>query len=328
MRRALLAVGLGVVVGACGASPAGGTGVIPGGDDDDTTTDAPPDAPPGYVELIGRDWTINPGHDFYECRKIQITQDMWISSFKTEAPQGTHHQIVTVSDDATGLGDTDCAAGILDPKMVYAGGVDTGELVLPDGVAVHVKAGQYLNLNIHLFDTTDVPISGHSGVLAKTIDVAAVVHEADMTFAGTTNLNKTGVGNLHNAPGVPHDSQQHIYYGGCAVPAGDDWNVIAMWPHMHEIGNHMTLRINGGLVFDQSYDFENQSVYMMPPSMVLHPNDQITVGCTYFNDTPNHLNTGTNPVPWGDGADAEMCYLGLYRWPVVDTQTVYSCVSN
>lgn len=334
MRRAFLAVGVvGVLVGACGASSMSGPGIIHGDDDDDGTTDAPPDTtPPGFVEIIGRDWSINPGHDFYECRKILVEQEMWISSFKTLSPQGTHHQIMTVSDNGDALGDSDCNAGILDPKMVYAGGIETGDLTLPDGVAVHIKAGQYLSLNIHLFDTTDGPISGHSGVLAKTIAAADVVHEADMTFAGTTNLNKTGVGNgtsIPRPPGVPHDNQTHIYYGGCTVPAGEDWNVFALWPHMHEIGNRMSLRINGGLpLFDQAYDFENQQILPPPSALVLHPGDQVTVGCSYLNDTPNHTNTGTQPVAWGDGANAEMCYLGMYRWPVVDTTSIYSCVSN
>ncbi|HEV7554662.1 MAG TPA: hypothetical protein VGO00_04350, partial [Kofleriaceae bacterium] len=112
MRRASVVVA--VVLLGCGG---GGEATIDGSGGDD---DAPPDStiPPGFTELIGRDFQVGVGAtDTYLCRKILVDHEMWISAFRTMSPLGTHHQIITISDDATDLGDYPCSAGVLDPKM-------------------------------------------------------------------------------------------------------------------------------------------------------------------------------------------------------------------
>jgi hypothetical protein len=277
--------------------------------------DAPPDAsiPPGFTELIGRDFGVGVGAtDTYLCRKIQVDHDMWISAFRTMSPLGTHHQIITVSDNATDLGDYPCSAGVLDPKMLYAGGIDTDDLTLPDGVAVHVVAGQYLNLNLHLFDATDNPLSGHSAVLVKTIDASQVVNEADVTFAGARQF----------AP-IPAGAQMLKVEGGCSIPAGPDWNVFALWPHMHKAGVHQTDILAGSakpMLLDVDYSFTEQRNYNMGTT-VFHPNDSLIVDCYYDNPTGQ-------PIPYGTGSDAEMCLVGVYRWPVIEPSDPYQCVTN
>src|SRR5574337_472252 len=104
MRVALVAV----AVCACGGG--GAIGTDGSGDDDQ------PDAPIGdtWHELIGRDWSIQSGtFDNYECRRIQINEEMWITGFRALSPLGTHHEILTISDGATEMGDYDCLAGNL-----------------------------------------------------------------------------------------------------------------------------------------------------------------------------------------------------------------------
>src|SRR5262245_38762914 len=236
MRPGLLAVA--VVVGCGGGGMHGPDGA---GDDsngsDGTTGD-------GFTELIGRDWMIGPGtFDNYKCTRIQINQEMWIAGFRALSPMGTHHEILTISDSAPQLGDYDCAGGNLDIKMLYAAAVDTGDLVFPTGVAMHIKPGQFINLNVHLFDATENPLSGHSGVLAKTIPAAQVVHEADMTFAGTTDIQ------------IPPG--QHSATGGCAIP--EAWTVFALWPHMHQAAMSQTVRVNGAMALNVTpYVFDDQ----------------------------------------------------------------------
>ena len=305
MRASLVAV---VLLG-CGSDGGGATIDGNGGDDD-----APPDAtiPPGFTELIGRDWQIDTHtSDNYFCRKIQVTQEMWISAFSSLSPLGTHHQIITVSDDPTNLGDYSCNSTNLDPKMLYAGGIDTDALQLPDNVAVHVQAGQYLNLNLHLFDATDNPLSGHSAVLVKTIDASQVVNEADMTFAGKRIFT------------VPKQTTNYTITGGCVVPAGVDWNVFAVWPHMHQLAVHQTDEIYVGAnpqpttILDVPYTFTEQQNYNMN-GIVFHPGDTVNIECIYDNPTMMDVNSG-------EGANNEMCLLGLYRYPVIAQANPYGC---
>jgi hypothetical protein len=194
----------------CGGGAGGGPDATHGGDDGPS-----PDGGDHWVELAGRDWQIAAGtSDNYKCRKIQVTQEMWIAGFRSLSPQGTHHEIVTISSDASNLGDYDCSAANLDVKMLFAAGIHTNDMLFPTGVAMHIVPGQYINLNLHLFDATDQPLSGHSGVLVETVDAAAVIHEADMAFAGTYAIGT-----------IPSDSPAvHKVFGGCTVPY--DWHVF------------------------------------------------------------------------------------------------------
>jgi hypothetical protein len=47
---------------------------------------------------------------------------------------------------------------------------------------------------------------------------------------------------------------------------------------------------------------------------------EVRVTCTYFNTTGE-------PVSWGDSQNAEMCFTGMYRYPVLG-QGVFHCTDN
>src|SRR5436190_24322815 len=108
---------LALAIPACGGSNGGGGD--DGGDDAATVDGAPADAPPaGYVELIGRDWSLNAGDETYRCVRIKVDHDIWVHSFRAQAPLGTHHTVLTISNSASGpLGNYDCSAGGLDYQM-------------------------------------------------------------------------------------------------------------------------------------------------------------------------------------------------------------------
>src|SRR5690349_2209678 len=169
-----------LVVAACKADP-------PGTTVDARTDNDAPDATTadGWTPLIGRSWTLDPGAtNTYRCTRIKVTNDVWVSGFRAAAPRGTHHEVLTISTTSSALGDYDCFAGSLDTQMLYAAGVGTDDLVFPPGVAIHIPAGTYLNLNLHLFNASDNPIANSSGVLMKVVAPGDVQHEADMMFSG------------------------------------------------------------------------------------------------------------------------------------------------
>ena len=116
MRAWLSAV---VVVAACGNG--GGSS----GDDDaqDAAVDFPDAAiEPGYEPLILRNWQLNPGIEDYICKRIKITEDMYVSAFKPIVPNGTHHAIITISTNPGTLGDFDCSPTDHDRQLLFGGG--------------------------------------------------------------------------------------------------------------------------------------------------------------------------------------------------------------
>jgi len=301
MKRVATAIALTLV--ACG-----GGNSTPG--DDVVDVDAGV-TPGGFVELIGRDWEVPPGSaDTYKCRRIMITEDMWISGFRAIAPTGTHHTVVTFSNNSTMLGDYDCSVGSLDIQMLYAAGVGTDELMFPPGVGMKLRAGQFVNLNLHLFNATDTAISGTSGIEVKRVTEAEVLHEADMTFAGTMDIN------------IPPDGLPHTTTGGCNVPAGG-WNVFTLWPHMHQFATHQKFVITpqGGapqVLLDDAYSFSEQINYPMADTFI-PAGTRVDTTCTFVNNGP-----GT--VTFGDSSNQEMCFTGLYKYPAGGN--LFQCAFN
>ena len=156
-----------------------------------------------------------------------------------------------------------------------------------------LTAGMTINLNLHLFNASDDPLAGTSGIMIKTLPAAGVVHEADMVFAGTQRLS------------IPSDGQPTRVTGGCTAPR--EWNVFTAWPHMHQFATHTKLTIGGDVVLDEPYSFEEQVNY---PEVVrtIPQGTRIDVECTYVN------NSGVT-VTFGDSSNQEMCFTGMYKYP-------------
>jgi hypothetical protein len=253
-----------------------------------------------WTNLISRKWSLGPAPgEGYRCTRIQVPTDMWINAFRAMSPVGTHHEVLTIDPSGTAVGDYDCNAGTgaFNSQMVYAAGVLTDDLAFPTGIAVHLIKGTWINLNLHLFNLKDVPAADESGLLVKTIPAADVVHEADMTFAGTYQIN------------IPSDNTPHTAAGGCLAPAA--WHLFTLWPHMHQTAVHQTFVVTHAgtptTMLDTDYVFGEQKNYPMPET-VLSQGDQIRVTCTYVN------NTGAT-ITFGDSSTKEMCFTGMYKYP-------------
>ena len=63
-------------------------------------------------------------------------------------------------------------------KAMYL--VKTGLIPSSDGVAIKLRKGQQLLLNLHLFNLTDAPLTGTSGTEIITMPESEVVHEAEV----------------------------------------------------------------------------------------------------------------------------------------------------
>lgn len=296
-----------LVVAACGGGGAGS------GDD------AQPDGPGSgsgdgsisggsWTTLAQRPWSLNALEEAYKCRGVMITQDTWIAGYRPVDPAGTHHLIVTLPPTAGPLGDYECnAADVQSEKLLYGAGLGTAQFMFPPGVAMKLTAGTYVNLKMHVANFGDTPLSGTSGVEMYTIPASSVVHEADMLFLGNRS-NFT----------IPGDSQPHVIEGSCSVPA--DWHIFNLWPHMHQFGTHQKVFIQHSnsttqTLIDNDYSVNEQRNYSMP-DIAIGTNEQLFVDCTYVNTTGSDISAG-------DGALAEMCLSGFYKYPAGGD--IYTC---
>jgi hypothetical protein len=265
-----------------------------------------------WTPLIGRPWEVPPGAaDTYRCRTVEVPADLYLTGFRNVSPTGTYEMIVTVSDQATPTGDYDCSAatGLFDGHGIYASGLGTGDFELPSGVAVHVRAGQYLNLNVHVFNPGTSLLGGFSGVVARTIDAANVAHEAELVLVGTYNIY------------LPSDGIPHMANGGCS--ATSEQQVAALWPHLQASGTHATFLVaHGGVpqaLLDVPYALDQQPVHPVTPPFAVHVGDQIQASCTYVNDTGA-------AVSFGQSTTDEQCFIGMYDYPAAGN-TLLGCVT-
>lgn len=302
MMRPVLAL---VLVAACGGG--GGTNNDMMGDDVppiDAAIDAPPFMPPaGFTKLIGGTWNMAPGQkDTYVCARITVPTDTYITNIQAQAPTGTHHTVLSISDGSTAGpdGQYNCNVSELGMVMLYASGLGTSPLDFPTGVGVKVAAGTQVHLNLHLFNASDNALSGESGIWIKS-QATPTPTLAEMVFSGKFLFS------------VPKMTQNYNVVGGCT--SNRNFTLFALWPHMHQLGVKSTFEVTRSgtttKLHDGPYSFNEQNYYLQSPEFQVMNGDQIKVTCTYTN------NTNAN-VTFGESSTQEMCFVGMYRYPAAN----------
>ena len=290
-----------------------GLGIVGCGDDGDDgkKADAAPnqddDAGPGpdpenWTDLIATTWELADGEEGYYCASFTLPETIYVGGFRPINPIGTHHTVVSYGTksepDNPGY---KCNAGTENPNWIYASGVGTGKLILPEGVGVVLEAGQQVHVNLHLFNTTDALLQGFSGVQVVKLEQSKVVHEAEMFLPGPVGFS---------IPGMDGTPKPFSLTGNCNIQA--EQTIFALFPHMHQTGRHFKTEIKraGGateVVWDADYDFENQPFFNFEPK-VLKVGDTLATTCTW-------LNTTTSPITFGQSSQQEMCFSILMRYP-------------
>jgi hypothetical protein len=251
--------------------------------------------PDGYERLIGRSWELEPGaFDTYRCARFTVPDDMYVTSIIAQAPQGTHHTLLTFADNSATRGEDgeqNCGVATTGMVMLYASGVGTEPLEFPDGVGVKIAAGQQIHLNLHLFNATDGDLAGDTAILVKSQPEPPPML-AEMVFAGRFQFF------------IPADAQPFSVTGGCTSSRA--FQLFALWPHQHQIGTHQKVSIAGSVLHDAPFAFEEQQYY--PRDLAVGVGDRIEVTCTWENATGS-------PVTFGESSEDEMCFSGMYRYP-------------
>jgi len=271
-----------------------------GGDDAANDVDAP--VGDGWTSLLQGDWTMPAGQpDTYFCVYATVPRDMDIKAFRPLIPVGTHHTVLTLFDRATPAdGVYPCNVTTNGQSMIYGSGVGSPDFVFPEGIGLHLKAGQRLLLNLHLYNASDETISGRSGTLVQEAKPGELQNFAEIVLAGPT------IG-LQVPTGTSTQS------GNCAISkiTSVPIHVFSLSQHMHKTGTHMRSVITRGseqiVLQDIDYNFDQQTFQLVSPHIQLEPADQLTTYCTYNNPGA--------PKTWGESSDDEMCFTDLFYYP-------------
>jgi hypothetical protein len=220
-----------------------------------------------------------------------------IRAFRPTAPLGTHHTVLSLADGSRPDGDHDCGP-IAGERAIFLSGVGSPGFELPAGVAVRLRAGQQIVLNLHLYNAdADRTLAGVSGVDVRPAPEGEEVTEAEVILAGPLGFSID--------PG-----RQELTFS-CTMPA--PVTLFAIAPHMHRLGAHMRVTRGDETLLDVPYSFDEQIFHPVGP-LALRAGERLDVTCVWENDTGG-------PVGFGDSTDAEMCFAVLYRYPVLPAGT-------
>jgi hypothetical protein len=256
----------------------------------------------GWQDLALTDWKLAGGQETYLCLTLTTNADTYITAFKSVGSPGTHHATLSVASGLTD-GVVDGCGPVAMYRQIFASGATEVEQTMPDGVAMSIDYGQQIVLRLHLFNTRDEALTGHSGVIVKTTSAYAVKQFAGSVLAGTISLS--------SPPGTSTQT------GTCTL--GVDATVFNVFPHMHQLGRSMkaaALLADGTekTLYDGPFQFDEQLRYEVDP-LQMHKGDRVHVECTYDNTTDT-------TVGFGESSLDEMCFLGISSYPPISSSAL------
>jgi hypothetical protein len=257
--------------------------------------DEQPPALSEWKTLLAGDWTMPPGTEGYVCVRKTIEEDLFVNVFDAINPKGTHHTFLSMGEPSGPDGIAPCSAGDNSIQQIFGSGVGSVPLAFPSGVAVNIKKGTQLILNLHLFNTGQADLAGTSGARIRTVTAAPVI--AEHLLAGTVRVDLPPL-------------QTTSTTGYCTMST--DATIFAVTPHMHTLGAYAKIvaeRAVGGeaVLYDGPYDFNEQRYYSIEP-VAVQKGDRVRIDCTHNNTTPAR-------VTFGESTLEEMCFAGIYRYP-------------
>ena len=273
---------------------------------------SPPPPTDQWSVAAERAWTMPAASEGFKCLGIHVTSDEYFTGFRLADPGSAQNEVMlTVSDSPVTEGAFDCSAGSLGAQLVYAASVGTTAIEFPAGFGVHVSAGQYLFLNIHLVNLSDTSVADSTRIEARVGTASDVATPIDMSVSGTFLIN------------IPSDGQVHTATGTCDAAA--DTHVLAFLPLMRSRAVHQTVDVVVGsthqLVLDQTFDVQHDIYSQLATPVLIHMGDEIVTQCSY-------VNTGTHTENYGESADNESCFDAIYRYPVSTASNFLACAAT
>jgi hypothetical protein len=209
-------------------------------------------------------------------------------------------------------------AGALLVMQVHYNLLDVGNATTSDRSAVRLRlsddpAGYTPLRSIRLPAPVELPCAaGETGALC---DRAAAVDDVARRFGPTARKRVDQLTQLCAGGIVRSGATQ-----SCDRPVGSGGDVLALGGHMHLLGRSIRVELNPGtpgartLLDIPAYDFDDQSLRVLPAPQRVAPGDTLRVTCTHDAGLrarlPQLAQTPPRYVVWGEGTTDEMC-LGL-----------------
>jgi hypothetical protein len=246
-----------------------------------------------WTRIIEGSWTLAAGTENPRvCVKKHLTEDIYVKAIRPVHPPGTHHTLVTLSDDDS----VDCTTAVVN-GFIYGAGIGSEGLELPPGVAIKLPKGKVLNLGLHVYNTGSTELKGTSAIEIQTMAAADVKYESEAVLSGPFTISLP-----------PHEVT--TLKDDCNITT--DQKIYALFPHMHQLGKHIktTFTMSGSerVIHDGDYSFNEQFQIPLDPVTPLNAGDVVTTECTFDNTTDR-------TVTFGESSDTEMCFSVLFRYP-------------
>lgn len=279
----------------------------------DSTSPKPPgggDAPV-WAAVTSRTWSVSGGNEGYKCYGVQVSTDEYITGFRFASPSPAQAEVMLFAlDAAPTLGSFDCTFSTVAGQLIFAGSVGTTAIEFSGGKGVHIAAGKYLLLNIHLDNTQSFTVVDSTRIEGRVGKASDVTTPVEMVIAGAKGF------------AIPADNATHTISGHCF--ASTDQHLVAILPLMRSHATHqsVTLLAPGDSVAHAIYDaaFTLAHVLYTPltPDLPVASGTRLVVTCSYINGTGDLLY-------YGQSASDETCYSGIYRYPVVSGADPFGC---
>lgn len=262
----------------------------------------PPPPPPDVWNAVSqRSWSMDGQTEGYKCHTELVASDEYITGFRLASPSATQTEVYLLTrPSAHQTGDYDCSINeVTGGEAIYLAGPGTTPLTFSGGKGVHVAAGQYLVLVIHINNNDSASMVTASTVIEGRVAAAKdVTTPMDMFLAGTVSFH------------LPADTGSVETNGGCGTVA--DFHLVAELPFMRALGTHSLVTItNTGLdanLFDTSIDPQHVVYSTLGSDFDVPAGSHLNVKCTYDNTTGS-------VVGFGESSQDELCFAGIYRYP-------------
>ncbi len=262
--------------------------------------DAPEEAPEGldYFDIAIDEFEVGPDVvDDYRCTAIEVPLDDERLIRRIEPiiddSRVLHHSLVSVDrSQSVDPGEFSCPLFPPGDDYLYAWGPGQSGLEFDEG-GIRIGPDDRMVMQIHYNNGAGFEdVSDSSGLRIYYQETDAT--EYAMDYFETMSID------------IPPESTADATTS-CTVV--DDVELVATWPHMHEIGSEFeqTVTRSDGteetVVELTGWHFEAQYLYETP--MQLEAGDEMTMTCTW--DNPHQ-----HSVSFGTGTEDEMCFSFMY----------------
>jgi len=316
--RSILFASFGIALWACHGGGAG--------DDNNDSIDA---SGSGTVDagppLEGTPYTISwgsvsvaSGDESTQCVVVQLpnTTAIQVHQIHTTTSTATHHVILYRDNDPAAVVQSTPApcqpftgalnpSGMIGPVMITQKQDD--QLTLPDGVAYQFAANQFIRIEMHYINTTDLPLTATETTTFYAADPATITDQADLLFIGSPDIN------------IPAGQSftLHQFFKPGATETFLGAKIFAITGHEHKLGTGVVVKTGTSAsdpamttVYDpMPFQWSEPATTNHNPTFGIPAGGGFDFTCTYDNTM------GASAVKFGESATDEMCFFWAYYYP-------------